>query len=197
MREAGPYQFGFLVPGTPKFLSQWRKTEEYSVWDRHYILDNRHSVKISAGRRLEVTRRTLGGGLRVETDLVNSTFPLDWTVALVLRQLLPRPLRASAMEGRGSAQDLVDALAVDWLPQASVHKFVRAYAKGSLSATVSHLTVPDLGAEAILLDVCAPAPARLAPFLNAYRLGPVEDVRIDDWLSTALLRTMGERSRAA
>ncbi|WP_075219503.1 hypothetical protein [Acuticoccus yangtzensis] len=188
MRETGSFQFGLLVPGTPTFLTQWRLAAQTTVWDRHYIVGEGYSVKIASGTRLEVNRRSRSGGFRKEEEVISSAFPLDWMVSLALRKVVPKPLRAAAADGRGSAQSLVNALAVDWLPQASVHKYARVFEKGPVTATVTHLTVPDWNASGILLNLRAMESRQLLPFMADYRLEPENDLSLDDWLADAFVK---------
>ena len=198
MREAGSFQFAFLVPGTPAFLSSWRMTAEASVWDRHYIVGEGYSLKICRGIRLEVSRRSTREGFRVEDELINSTFPLDWMVSMALRRVLPKPIRAASLDARGSAQALVNAMDVDWLPQASVHKYCRTFEKGPMSATVTHLNVPDWAASGILVNLRAREARLLPPLLAEYRLRQDEDLCLDDWLATAWRQaTLGTPSARA
>ncbi|WP_146620104.1 hypothetical protein [Acuticoccus sediminis] len=199
MRDGGSYQFGLLVPGTPAFLSTWRRTGEWSVWDRHYLVGPGHALTISGGRRLEVIRRRMtAGGLRVESELANSTFPLDWMVATVLAQVLPRRIHAAAAGARGEVQALVDALAVDWLAQASVHKHTRTFVKGRVTATLTRLDVPDWRARGIHLDLAAPDAGALLALLGECRLSPRDDLPLDAWLADAHRRaSRGAAPRAA
>lgn len=197
MREPGSFEFGALVAGTPTFLAKWRLMTETSVWDRHYIVGNGHGMRINSGTQLLITRRNFGSGFRVEEDVIEATFPLDWMVAVAVRRVLPKPLRQAALAARGSAQAFVDALAEERLPQASVHKLSRTYRKGGILATMCHLHVPDWDANAIHLNLKVVDPKVLTELLVENDLEAHQDVAIEDWLCLAYQRAVVSAATAA
>lgn len=197
MREPGSFEFGALVAGTPTFLSKWRLTSETAVWDRHYIVGNGYGVRICSGAQLLITKRNFGSGFRVEQEVVEATFPLDWLVATAVRGVLPKGLRRTALAARGSAQAFVDALAEERLPQASVHKLSRTYRKGGIMATMCHLHVPDWQADAIHLNLKVIDPKMLTELLVENDLEAHQDVAIEDWLCLAYQRAVVTAATAA
>lgn len=184
MRDAGLYQFGVLVPDVPSIFRTWHLETEYSVWDRHYLVPDGHSLKVGEGQRVELTRRRTANGLRVEDELLRATFPLDWMALSVVERVLPRPIRGTELDG-GSPQAFVDSLAFPSLPQASVHKAVEVMTRGSVTATAITARVPDWRASAVLLSFEAADAHLLRTVLAAHRFAGRPDVALDDWLREA------------
>lgn len=187
--------FRVFVHAVPSVLRTWAHQGAWSVWDRHYLLGSRHTLKIAEGRKVSLTKHGTWAGFRVEDELLDAAFPLDWMATSLIKGLLPRGARVAGVDGR-SPQAFVNSLAAPTLIQASVLKSTEVSWRNGVTVAATELTVPDWSAKGTTLAFSCDDPDRLRTVLAAHRFAGLTDCTLDDWLAAAARKTAGA-SRAA